>query len=573
MDKADIIIDPPAPIKTRTVQKPQGLILKATSSKERAKLIGQAVGPRSYIRTNEIHQQLSKALDENKKINGSTAMPCESVIFDNGVKITDAAQVVNIDDPKSWDLINGKPTGFLGTNKLEVGVIEHDPNKSNLLLRGHSSDRVISEGVTYINTAVSQDMIVNITPRDAMSRSVAPVYENETDSYVHSVIKKKLGVKYRKNCLYIVKSSVFRASDALAAQRLYEYIESLDKDHGISKNALRQAAMIRKHVHELTCKYKGLDPNEAKHLSVDYPYTDTTLGIMHFIYCIGLNVIPGYDHDEGSAFINNLDLCVNIGVHQPPPVHPTNIVYQNALIINPGYVQKCSPQIFSGYSYFVKELKNEKPIYAIFNSEVVTIEPTQYPISVDANNETIGDSFIRIYQHDKNSNVVDDESKLLVPAYKDIEISIAIKDGLVYDTYELAQLHLDKFSTSLTVDLSKARTDIATAESKLKEITLASEVAQKKHSTLVLELQAVQSQLDLKQKTLLLEHDSKIAQEHIKQENLTIQAQNDLKAHEQKMQTASMSYHSAETSGSLKVFAAILGTAAAGIGLAKAYGK
>lgn len=574
MDNKNIIFDPPAPIKPRTVNVAKSLVLKSTSSKERAKLIGQAVGPKSFIRTQDIHSHLSKAIDESKKINGSMAMPCESVIFDDGVKITDAAQIVNIDDPKSWDLINGKPSPYLGTNKIEIGSVEHDPNKSNLLLRGQSSDRVISEATTYINTAVNQEMIVNVCTRSAMPRSIAPVYEAESDSYILSVIKKKMGSKYRKNCLYVVKSNIFRVSDAVAAQRLYEYIESIDKDHGISKSALRQAAMIRKHVHELTCKYKGVDPQETKHLSIDYPYTDTTLGIVHLIFCLNLNEVPGYNHDEGSVFINNLDICVNIGLHQAPPIHPTNIVYENALVINPGYVQKCIPQVFTGYNYYVKELKNEKPIYAIVNSNIISIEPQQYPISVDADNEMQFDCFIRVFKYDKETiDESDPSAKLIKTLHEDIEVEQAIKNGLVYITYEQAQLHLDKFSTSLSVDLSKSRAEIAVAENKLKELSLTYDVALKKHQSLIVEIESAERQLDIKQKSLMIEHDSKIAQEHAKQASITMQAQNDLKTHEQKMESAKVAYRADETSGSLKVFAAILGTAAAGIGLAKAYGK
>lgn len=570
----EIIIDPPAPTTAQAVKKGVGLVLKSTSSKDRARHIGQPVGPKSFVRTKNIHDHLGKAMAENKKLNNQSALPCETIIVDMGVKLTDASQIVNIDDVKTWDLVSNKQTGYLGSHKLEVGDIEHDPLKSNLLLRGHDSDRVISESTTYINTSVKSDTIVSIANRDSMPRAIAPVYENESDSYILSVLKKKLGSKFRKNCLYVVKTNVFRVSDAVSAQRLYEYIESLSDQGGISKSALTEATLVRKRVHELICKYKGVNPSDAKHLSLDSPYTDANLGIMHVIYCISLTDIPGYNHDDGSLFITNLDISVNIGLHQPPPLHPTRHTYNNNLIFNPGYVNKCIPQIFKGYAYYVKDLQNQKCVYTIVNNEVVSIDPQQYPNAVDASNELEFDEFIRVFSHDKQ--ILDEcepDSKLIIPITQDFELSQAMKSGLVYESYELAKAHLDKFSTSLSVDMSKARAELASQENKCRELTMANEIASQRHQTLLKEIQATQDQLDIKQRMLLLEHDSKVVQEQKKAETLGVQAENDLRLHEQRMQAAQYSARTDESTGMFKILAAVLGTAAAGIGLAKAYGK
>lgn len=573
MSNQEIIIDPIAPIQVK-INKPQGLILKASSSKERSKLIGQPVGPKVIQRTNQVLNNNTQSTEISKILSTNQPLPCETIVFDLGVKLNDTGQVVNIDDVKAWELITNKDTNFLGTGTLNIGEIEHDPNKSNLLLRGHNNDKVISDCTSYINTAVKSDMVVNIAFRDSMPRTIAPVYDNESDSYVLSIIKKKLGNKYRKNCLYIVKTNVFRASDALSAQRLYEYIESIGKDNCVSKAALKEAALVRKRVHELVCQRKGVNPTEVNKLNAEYPYVDSNLGILHVIYCAPLTDIPGYNHDDGSLFITNLDICINIGLHQPPPLHPTRIAYNNRLSYNPGYIAKCTPQVFTGYAYYVKDLQNQTNVYAIVGGEVVTIEPQTYPISIDSNNEVIEQDIIRVFKHDKQIiDITDPNSQLLIPILEDITLEQALKTNMVYSTYENAKSHLEKFGTSISVDLSKTKAEIAQYENKSKELSQLNEIADKKHKSLLKEIESTERQLELKKQLLVIEYDGKVTTEQEKRDTLKVQTNNDLLIHEQKLQAAYVSAESDKSSGVLKVLAASVGAAAAGITLVKAYGK
>jgi hypothetical protein len=572
MHSEEIIIDPKAPIEATPI-KQKGLILKASSSKERSKLVGQPVGPKVINRTNQ-SVLINQSVEINKILSTNQPLPCETIIFDLGVKLSDAGQIVNIEDVKSWELINNKDTNYLGSGSLNIGEIEHDPKKSNLLLRGHDNDKVISESTTYINTAVKSDTIVNIAFRDSMPRSIAPVYDNESDSYILSILKKKLGNKFRKNCLYIVKTNVFRASDAIAAQRLYEYIESVGKDNSISKAALKEAALIRKRVHELVCNRKGVDPADVNKLSCEYPYTDSTLGIVHAIYSVPLTNVPGYNHDDGSLFITNLDICINIGLHQAPPLHPTRIAYNNRLSYNPGYIAKCTPQVFTGYAYYVKDLLNQKNVYAIVGGEVVTIEPQIYPIGIDSNNEVIDQDIIRVFKHDKQIiDVTDSNSQLLIPILEDITVEQALKSNMIYSTYQDAKMHLEKFGTSISVDLSKAKSELVQYENKSKELIQLNELADKKHKSLLQEIEATNEQLVVKKRLLEIEYEGKVSTEQEKRDTLKVQTTNDVILHEKKLEAAQISAQADKSSGVLKVLAASVGAAAAGITLVKAYGK
>lgn len=576
---SEIIIDPVAPIsvKPRTINRLKPLVLKNSSSKERAKLIGMPVGPACssmYIRDEKTQDTLQSNEPLKSKINKYSPAPCETILFDLGVKLQDNGQIVNIEDVKSWELINGPNSSYLGKGNLNIGQIEHDPKKTNLLLRGHDNDRVISESLTYINTAASSDMVVNLTFRDSMPRCVAPVNDLESNSYILNVIKKRMGSKYRKNCLYIVKTNVFRASDAQAAQRLYEYIESFDKQEYISKTALKEAALIRKKVHELICTFKGIKADDVNKLNVDYPYTDTTLGVIHAIYCIGLSSIPGYTHDEGQVFVTNLDMSVNIGLHQAPPLHPVAITYNNAITFNPGYLQKCTPQVFTGYAYYVKNLNNQPSIYVVVGGQVLSIDPQSYPIAIDCNNDIIDNDFIRVFSHDKQpSNGEDTLEYYLKPVTTDISIEQAFKSGVAYKTYEDAKLHLDKFGTSISVDLSKAKSELMVHENKSKELIQLNEIADKKHKSLLAEIESANEQLALKKKIAEVEYDSKISQEQEKRETIREQVIRDLQMHQQKMQATQYSAEADRSIGGLKVFAAALGAAGAGIAFAKLYVK
>lgn len=64
--------------------------------------------------------------------------------------------------------------------------------------------------------------------------------------------------------------------------------------------------------------------------------------------------------------------------------------------------------------------------------------------------------------------------------------------------------------------VTRSRTEIEEAQKKLNELSLANEVAGKKHQAFMLEIQAAQEQLDIKQRRLLIEHDSKIVLDFFK---------------------------------------------------------
>lgn len=498
----------------------------------------------------------------------TTAVPCEAIVLDNGVSITDATQVINVTDVRPWEMINRSSKHHYTSNEIGVGESTHPIDHSNLLLRGSDEDKIITESQTYINTSTDASKVINVSMRDNMPRSIAPVNLDHSNSYMVSMLRQRLGHEFKRNCFYVIKSSVFRISDIIQAQKVFDYINNLSSEDRFTATARKEAFAIKKEIHELLCKNKNIDPTQSDDVYHYTPYVDATLGIVHLIYKIPIKSIPGDDHDDGSLFIHNLDICINVGLHQAPPIHPVKLTYDCQPTYNPGYIWQCTPQFLVGFSYHSAEPKKAVKLYSIVSGEVIELIPQKKIHRIDSAPDTdVQTDYVRVFNQTKTND--SNDQQLLLPQYKDYTTEDALASSVVYDSYDKAKHHLDKFGASLNVELLRVKSEVMTQENKIREL----QAVEIKLNTIIKETEAKQKEYEQERNIKAIDLKVNAKQAKYKKKTDQSKSQLELMLGQQKIESAYISGQSQISIGTLKAIAATMSVAAAAVAVFKVYNK